>query len=91
MWIYFGKPDKVHIRYKQSPVSRRRTESIGAYLEMPDIPQRKGKREVERIPFAITSRLYQESFEAKRALKLEEEYKTMERKNDKEKQTLQLN
>lgn len=53
---------------------------IEAYLKVPDKPKRKNKRDVERVSYAITSRCYQECFEAKRKLKLEEEKKKLERK-----------
>ncbi|CAG9769938.1 unnamed protein product [Ceutorhynchus assimilis] len=53
---------------------------ISDFLTMPDKPQRKNKRDVERVSFAITSRSYQENFEAKRALKLKEENEKLERK-----------
>ncbi|XP_030753136.1 uncharacterized protein LOC115880147 isoform X2 [Sitophilus oryzae] len=58
--------------------------SIVEYLEIPKKPERKAKRNVERVPFAITSKSYQESFEAKRALKLKEETKKLERKRQRE-------
>lgn len=60
------------------------SKSIGVYLEEPEKPTRKNKRNTERVSFAITSRCYQESFERKRALKLEAENKKMERKRKKE-------
>ncbi|CAG9761625.1 unnamed protein product [Ceutorhynchus assimilis] len=53
---------------------------ISDFLTIPDKPQRKKKRDVERVSFAITSRSYQENFEAKRALKLKEESEKLERK-----------
>ena len=45
------------------------SKGIISYLEVPEKPVRKNKRETERVSFAITSRLYQESFERKCALK----------------------
>ena len=60
------------------------SKSIDNYLKMPDKPQRKNKRQTERVSFAITSKSYQQSFEAKRALKLEEENKKLERKRQRE-------
>lgn len=62
--------------------------SIVAYLEIPNKPERKAKRNVERVPFAITSKSYQETFEAKRALKLQEETKKLERKRQREEKML---
>lgn len=66
------------------PTPHTSSNSISNYLELPEAPKRKNKREIERIPFAITSRAYQELFEAKRALKLEEEHKKLERKRKRE-------
>ncbi|KAK4872176.1 hypothetical protein RN001_016300 [Aquatica leii] len=60
------------------------SESIGVFLEEPEKPARKNKRDIERVSFAVTTRNYQESFERKRALKLEEENKKLERKRKKE-------
>ncbi|KAL1516150.1 hypothetical protein ABEB36_000069 [Hypothenemus hampei] len=56
------------------------SKSMNAYLNVPEKCERKSKRHIEPVPFAITSRLFQENFEAKRALKLEEEKNKLERK-----------
>lgn len=60
------------------------TKCIDDYLKIPDKPQRKNRRQIERVPFAVTSKLYQESFEAKRAIKVEVEKKKLERKRKRE-------
>lgn len=39
--------------------------SITDCLNLPDQPQRKNKRSIERISYSITSRVYQETFKAK--------------------------
>ncbi|KAL1498417.1 hypothetical protein ABEB36_009223 [Hypothenemus hampei] len=59
------------------------SKSMNAYLNVPEKCERKSKRHIEPVPFAITSRLFQENFEAKRALKLEEKNK-LERKKIRE-------
>jgi len=60
------------------------SKNISDYLVVPETPTRKNKRNIERVSFAITSREYQESFEKKRALKLELENKKLERKRKRE-------
>ncbi|CAG9762536.1 unnamed protein product [Ceutorhynchus assimilis] len=72
--------DSIHKSSSPASVGR----CIEDYLKIPDKPQRKNKRQVERVSFAITSRLYQENFEAKKAIKLEEENKKIERKRKRE-------
>nr|CAH7736046.1 unnamed protein product [Callosobruchus chinensis] len=57
---------------------------IENYLKIPDKPQRKNKRQIERVSFAITSRVYQESLEAKKAAKLKKENEKLERKRKRE-------
>ncbi|XP_031334621.1 FK506-binding protein 5-like [Photinus pyralis] len=53
--------------------------SIAEFLDWPDSPKRKGKRETERLPYAVTCNKYQEMLAEKRAKKKEEE----EQKNKK--------
>nr|XP_022903903.1 uncharacterized protein LOC111416181 [Onthophagus taurus] len=60
------------------------SKNMGDYLVVPEKPSRKNKRNIERVSFAITSREYQESFEKKRAIKLELENKKLERKRKRE-------
>ena len=52
------------------------------FLVWPDTPKRKGKRQMERQPYAITSRRYQEVFEKKKLAKCtaEEEKEVRKRK-----------
>nr|CAH7762581.1 unnamed protein product [Callosobruchus chinensis] len=57
---------------------------IENYLKIPDKPQRKNKRQIERVSFAITSRVYQERLEAKKAAKLKKENEKLERKRKRE-------
>jgi len=45
------------------------TEENKSFLVWPEIPKRKGKRQVERQPYAITSRRYQEPFQKKKLAK----------------------
>jgi hypothetical protein len=45
------------------------TEGMKEFLVWPDTPKRKGKRQMERQPYAITSRRYQEVFEKKKLAK----------------------
>jgi hypothetical protein len=56
------------------------TEYMSEFLVWPDTPKRKGKRRVERQPFAITSGKYQEMFEKKHLAKAAEEDKKQGRK-----------
>jgi len=49
------------------------TEDMKEFLVWPEIPKRKGKRQMERQPYAITSRRYQEVFEKKKLAKCKEE------------------
>jgi hypothetical protein len=44
------------------------TEGMKQFLVWPEKPKRKGKRQMERQPYAITSRRYQEVFEQKKKL-----------------------
>jgi hypothetical protein len=45
------------------------TEHMKEFLVWPDTPKRKGKRQMERQPYAITSKRYQEMFEKKKLAK----------------------
>ena len=47
-------------------------EGMKEFLVWPDTPKRKGKRQLERQPYAITSRRYQEVFEKKKLAKRRE-------------------
>lgn len=60
------------------------SKSFGIFLASPETPKRKGKRNVERYPFAITSKRYQEMFEIKRVLKEKQEKEKEERKRKRE-------
>lgn len=53
---------------------------FGKYLTTPESPKRKGKRNIERIPFAITSKKCQAMFQKKIQLKENEEKQKEERK-----------
>jgi hypothetical protein len=57
------------------------------FLVWSDIPKRKGKRQMERQPYAITSRRYQEVFEKKKLAKrrAEEEKEARKRKRNRSK------
>lgn len=68
---------------KSSPVVMK-FQYIGNFLSMPEAPKRKGKRNIERLPFAITSKEYKKIFEEKRALQMETERKKEERKRKRE-------
>ena len=58
------------------------TEGMKEFLVWPDTPKRKGKRQMERQPYALTSRRYQEVFEKKKFVKrrTEEEKEARKRK-----------
>jgi len=58
------------------------TEGMKEFLVWPDTPKCKGKRQMERQPYAITSRRYQEVFEKKKLAKrrAEEEKEARKRK-----------
>ncbi|KAK9681229.1 DDE superfamily endonuclease [Popillia japonica] len=56
---------------------------LGPFLASPSAPVRKGKRNVEPFPFAITSERYQEMFRKKQALKEEQENEKEARKSSK--------
>jgi hypothetical protein len=59
------------------------TEGMKEFLVWPDTPKRKGKRQIERKPYAITSRRYQEVFEKKKLAKCRaEEEKKQENENE---------
>jgi hypothetical protein len=51
------------------------TEGMTVLLVWPDTPKRKGKRQMEKQPYAITSRKYQEEFEKKKLAKRRAEKK----------------
>ncbi|KAI4463235.1 reverse transcriptase [Holotrichia oblita] len=57
---------------------------LGDYLTLPEPPKRKGKRNIERLPFAITSKKFQEMHEKKQKLELERERQKAERKRKRE-------
>lgn len=54
--------------------------SFGKYLVWPKTPERKGKRETERFPYAITSEKYKKMFKAKNEKKRKIEEEKIERK-----------
>jgi hypothetical protein len=58
------------------------TEGMKEFLVWPDTPKRKGKRQMERQPYAITSRRYHEVFEKKKLAncRAEEEKEARKRK-----------
>jgi hypothetical protein len=57
------------------------TECMKEFLVWPNTPKRKGKRQMDRQPYAITSRRYQEMFEKKKLAKHRaEEKKARKRK-----------
>nr|CAI5870472.1 unnamed protein product [Callosobruchus analis] len=53
---------------------------LGSFLESPSAPSRKGKRNIERFPFAITSESYQEMYRKEQELKEEQEKEKENRK-----------
>jgi hypothetical protein len=55
-------------------------EGMKKFLEWPDTPKRKEKKQMERQPYAITSRRYQEVFEKKKLAKRTAEEEKEERK-----------
>ncbi|KAG5876032.1 hypothetical protein JTB14_002973 [Gonioctena quinquepunctata] len=55
---------------------------MGDYLAWPVSPTRKGKRETERFPFAITAKRLQKMHRRKREILKEEEMKKQERKKN---------
>ncbi|CAH2011139.1 unnamed protein product [Acanthoscelides obtectus] len=57
---------------------------LGSFLESPPAPARKGKRNIERFPFAITSERYQEMFRKKEVLKKQQEEEKENRKRKKQ-------
>lgn len=60
------------------------SELLGNYLIRPDAPQRKGIKNIERFPFAITAKKYQMMFEKKRALQEIAERKKEENRKKRE-------
>ena len=70
------------------------TEGTKEFLVWPDTPKRKGKRQMKRQPYAITSRRYQEVFEKKKFAKHraeeEKEARKQKRIEAKEKDKLEL-
>nr|CAI5863634.1 unnamed protein product [Callosobruchus analis] len=62
------------------------SELFGQYFTTPEGPKRKGKRNIERTPFAITSTKWQEMFRKKQERKETEEKEKEERKRKREKQ-----
>jgi len=56
------------------------TEVTKVFLVWPETPKRKGKRQMERQPYAITSRRYQEVFEKKKLAKCRAEKEKEARK-----------
>lgn len=64
-----------------------RPSNISDYLVWPESPKRKGKRQTDRLPFAITSQKYKQMLEAKNEAKLsadkEKEKKRKEREEAK--------
>jgi hypothetical protein len=65
-----------------------KTEHMKEFLVWPDTPKRKGKRQMDRQPYAITSRRYQEMLEKKKLAKrrAEEEKEARKRKRIEEKE-----
>jgi hypothetical protein len=65
-----------------------KTEHMKEFLVWPDTPKRKGKRQMDRQPYAITSRRYQEMFEKKKLDKhiAEEEKEAIKRKRIEERE-----
>lgn len=61
-----------------------KSELMGDYLAWPVPPSRKGKRETERFPFAITAKRFQEMHIRKREMQKEEEIKKLLRKRRRE-------
>jgi len=57
------------------------TEGLKDFLVWPDIPKRKGKRQMERRSYAIISRRYNEAFEKKKLAKRRAEKKKQENEN----------
>ncbi|KAK4882603.1 hypothetical protein RN001_005922 [Aquatica leii] len=57
---------------------------IGDYLTLPEPPKRKGKRNTERLPFAITSQKFQDMHEKKKKFELEKERDKAEKKRKRE-------
>lgn len=57
---------------------------LGNFLISPKTPERKGKRDVERLPFAVTSDRYKEMLKAKREQKRKIEEGKTERKRRKQ-------
>lgn len=64
---------------------------LGDYLVWPESPKRKGKRQIERLPFAITSQKYKEMLESKNAAKLQAEQEKERRKKKNAKRLEQIN
>jgi len=64
------------------------TEGMKEFLVCPDTPKRKRNTEMEREPYALTSRIYQEVFEKKKLPKrrAEEEKESRKRKRTKAKE-----
>nr|CAI5845544.1 unnamed protein product [Callosobruchus analis] len=62
------------------------SELFGQYFTTPEGPKRKGKRNIERTPFAITSTKWQEMFRKKQERKETEEKEKEERKRKREEQ-----
>ncbi|KAL1488858.1 hypothetical protein ABEB36_014653 [Hypothenemus hampei] len=59
--------------------------SISPFLAWPHSPKRKGKRQLERTPYALTSSKYQKIFEAKRFVQLQKEEEKENKKQEREK------
>ena len=88
---YHGCCSEIHAVQSTSSASREvsccvikvvQTEGMKEFLVWPDTPKCKGKGQMERQPYAITSRRYQEVFEKKKLAKsrAEEEKETRKRK-----------
>lgn len=65
---------------EDSPAFKVRTSDLGPYLTLPKTPERKGKREIKRMPFAITSAKYRAMYKEQMAKKESEVQKKEERK-----------
>jgi hypothetical protein len=63
--------------------------SISPFLAWPHSPKRKGKIQVERTPYALTSAKFQKIFEAKRLLQFQKEEEKKNRKKERETKKLE--
>ncbi|KAI4468159.1 hypothetical protein MML48_2g00017945 [Holotrichia oblita] len=61
-----------------------RPSNISDYLVWPESPKRKGKRQTDRLPFALTSQKYKEMLEAKNEAKLNAEKEKERKKRERE-------